>query len=119
MGDSRLVDNTYKRIIASDWFLSDVTASGSGQKASKFERIENISKLANKRNCFVYVKLPLGEQPYVVAAYQGKNKLAESYVQPWEMQIDFSKVRESEPITVIAYDRNLKSLAKKNFMSRR
>lgn len=119
MGDSQLVDDTYKRIIASNWFLSDVTASGTGQKASKFERFENISKPTNKRNCIVYVKLPLGKQPYVVAAYQGKNKLAQSYAQPWELQIDFSKVRKSEPITVIAYDRNLKSLAMKDFISRR
>ena len=119
MGDSQLVADTYKRIIASSWFLSDVTASGAGQKASKFERIEKISKPTSKRNCFVYVKLPLGKQPYVVAAYQGKNKLAQSYAQPWELQIDFSKVQESEPITVIAYDRNLKSLAKKDFISRR
>ncbi|HHW36438.1 MAG TPA: copper amine oxidase [Bacillales bacterium] len=119
MGDNQLVDITYKRIIASNWFLSDVRASSAGHKASKFERIENISKPTNKRNCFVYVKLPLGEQPYLVAAYQGNNKLAESYAQPWEMKIDFSKVREREPITVIAYDCNLKSLVKKEFMGRR
>ena len=119
MGDSKLVHDTYKRIIASDWFLSDVKSSGVEQKATRYVRIENISKPTTKRNCFVYVKLPLGEQPYVVAAYQGKNKLAESYAQPWEFQIDFSKVSAREPITVVAYDRNMKSLAKKDIFSKK
>ncbi|WP_102349071.1 glycoside hydrolase family 26 protein [Bacillus sp. Marseille-P3661] len=116
LGDSQLVDDYYKRMIADEWFLSDIQKEIVEQNPSEYISLEEIKKPTTVRNCMVYVKLPLGQQPYYVAAYQGKRKLAESYSQPWEFNIDFSDVTLKQPITIIAFDKQFRRLAERDII---
>lgn len=115
LGDSPIVDKKYQTIIANPYFIDTLTVDGPNDSVhSKFVPLEKVKQTAGVHNVFAYVKLPLGKQPYYVAIYQGDKKLAESYEQPWDMKIDFSKVDASKPLKVIAFDQNFKRLATKD-----
>lgn len=115
LADSKIVDDAYKRMISNNYFLSTLTVDSKNDTIqTQYLPVTKIKEVAGKHNAFVYVKLPLGVQPYYVAVYQGKKKLGESYAQPWNMTIDFSTVDPKQPITLIAFDKNFKRLATKN-----
>lgn len=114
LGDSPVIEKKYKTIIKMPYFLDRLTVNSSNNSVqSQFVPFEKLKEVTGVHHAFVYVKLPLGSQPYYVAVYQGKTKLGESYAQPWDMKIDFSKVNQKEPITAIAFDKNFKRLATK------
>lgn len=118
LGDSKLVDAAYQRIIKSSYFIDRLTVNEPNTKVqNEFVKYSNLKEASGTHNVFTYVKLPLGVQPYYVAIYQGKTKLAESYAQPWEMKLDFSKVKGNEPLQIVAFDKNFKRLATKEVKS--
>lgn len=113
---SPVVDKKYQTIISSSYFLDHLTVDSKNDTVkTQYVPVEKIKEVAGVHNVFAYVKLPLGKQPYYVAIYQGKTKLAESYAQPWDMKIDFKNVDPKQPLTVIAFDKNFKRLATKEF----
>lgn len=115
LADSPLVDKAYQRIINSPYFLDRLSLDQKNNAIqTEFVPVGKIKEVAGVHHAFIYVKLPLGKQPYYVAAYQGKTKLGESYLQPWDMKIDFNKADPKQPITLIAFDKNFKRLATKN-----
>lgn len=112
LGDSAVVDKKYKSIIKSPHFIDRLVLNERNNNTNSiFVPLEKIEKLTGVHKAFVYVKLPLGQQPYYVALYQGENKLGESYAQPWEMKIDFRELNLNEPLVAIAFDKNFKRLA--------
>lgn len=118
LGDSKIVEDAYKRIIKHPYFIDRLTVDEPNSKVqNEFVKYSSLKEASGTHNVFAYVKLPLGVQPYYVAIYQGNKKLAESYAQPWEMKVDFSKVKANEPIKIIAYDKSFKRLATKEVKS--
>lgn len=114
LADSKIVDEKYQRLIKDSFFIDTLTVDSKNDAVHHtYAPITNMKEVTNKHKAFVYVKLPLGKQPYYVAVYQGKTKIGESYAQPWEMTLDFSKVDPKQPLTVIAFDKNFKRLATK------
>lgn len=115
LGDSSLVDESYKRMIGNPYFI-DHLALNKKQDTGKMEYVpvEKVKEIKGIHNAFVYVKLALGKQPYYVAVYQGNKKLGESYQQPWNMKIDFRQADSKKPLTLIAFDQDFKRLATKN-----
>lgn len=119
LGDSVQVLNSYKSLIQNDYFIDRLVLDEPKDTVkTQFVKYNNLVEAAGKTDVFTYVKLPLGQQPYYVAIYQGKTKLAESYKQPWDMKIDFSKVDSKKPLTIIAFDKNFKRLATKEVSSK-
>lgn len=114
LGDSATVDKKYQTIASNPYFLDNLTVDSKNNSVkSQYVPVEQIKEVAGVHNVFAYVKLPLGKQPYYVAVYQGKTKLAESYSQPWDMKVDFKRVDPKQPLTVIAFDKSFKRLATK------
>lgn len=114
LGASPITDKKYQTIINSPYFIDHLVWNEPiNTVESKYVPVKDLKEVAGVHNAFAYVKLPLGKQPYYVAVYQGKTKLGESYAQPWDMKIDFSKVNPKLPLKVIAFDKNFKYLAQK------
>jgi len=115
LSDDPAMLKKYKKVIQSNYFLSNVETGATNNGGEQFVPINKAaSSLKGKMDAMVYVKLPLGNHPYYVAIYQGKTKLGEAYAAPWSMEIDFDKVKLKEPITVIAFDKNFKRLSTTN-----
>ncbi|MFC7685756.1 glycosyl hydrolase [Ureibacillus sp. GCM10028918] len=120
LGDSKLVDEAYQRIIQSTYFLDHLAMDKENDSVqSKYIPITDVENLSGVRNAFMYVKLPLGVQPYYVAAYQGKRKLGESYIQPWDLKLNLKQIKQNEPITLVAFDENFKRLATETVVLRK
>lgn len=119
LGDSKIADNAYQKFIKDSYIMDHLSLDEGNNKSiqTQFVPYKNIKQATNNQNVFVYAKLPLGQQPYYVAVYQGNVKLAESYSQPWNMKVDFSRVNSKQPLTLIAFDKNFKRVATKNVSS--
>ncbi|WP_186807119.1 glycoside hydrolase family 26 protein [Tenuibacillus multivorans] len=112
LADNKQVDKTYQRMIQNGQFIDQLTVEGAKTTIeTQFLPVQEVKQVNGEHDTFLYVKLPEGEQPYYVAVYQGDKKLGESYAQPWNMRIDFSKVDPNRPLTLIAFDREFKRLA--------
>lgn len=112
LGDSSIVDQAYQRMIKNPYFIDKLgLEQKNDQIKTEFVKADSFKEARGIHNAFLYVKLPLGTQPYYTAVYQGKKKLAESYEQPWNMKIDFNKVDPKQPLTLIAFDKKFKRLA--------
>lgn len=115
LADSPAVDSKYQALIKNPYFIDRLSLKKPIKTVkAKYMPMKRLKEITGMRNVFTYVKLPLGKQPYYVAIYQGKTKLAESYAQPWDMKLDFSKVDQKQPLKVIAFDKNFKRLAEKD-----
>lgn len=116
LGDNKKVDSIYQELIEDSYFIDHLSLEKSNNKSvqTQYVPLENLKEVEGSHHTFVYMKLPLGQQPYYVAVYQGNLKLGEAYSQPWKMKIDFTKVILNEPLTIIAFDKDFKRLATNN-----
>lgn len=115
LGDSPIVDQAYQRMIRHQDFIDQLSLENPNPGTGlEYVPIKDLKEASGKHRAFVYVKLPQGVQPYYVAVYQGQTKLGESYAQPWEMTLDFSKIDPKRELTLIAFDKNFKRLATKH-----
>ena len=112
LGTNPLIESTYERLIQSPYLLDTLVLGEKNDRVqTEYAQLETFKKLTDVRNTFVYTKLPLGQQPYYVAVYQGGTKLGESYTLPWDMQIDFSLVDKTKPLSLRAFDKDFNYLA--------
>lgn len=114
LGKNKLILSTYKKAISNEMFIDTLTLDEKANATNtEYVKASNATQGKGSHKAFVYVKLPLGKQPYYVAVYQNGKKLAESYTAPWEMKLNLSSIDPTKKIEMVAYDKSWKRVAQK------
>ncbi|MDD9268239.1 glycoside hydrolase family 26 protein [Paenibacillus sp. GCM10023248] len=105
IGENPYIDGLYQRLIASDWFLSQVDP-GSDPIQYRYTPYSERSLPAGKQTVLMYPKLAneQGEPPFAIALYQGNQRLGVSYEAPWELEIDVPPDLAADPWYAVAYN---------------
>ncbi|MFK7692923.1 glycoside hydrolase family 26 protein [Paenibacillus sp. HJGM_3] len=112
IGENPYMDGLYQRMVQSNWFLSKVEP-GLNPVPYRYTQLTGPSLPAGKSSVIAYPKLDhaAGEPPFVVALYQGKQRIGVSYEAPWEMNIQVDAAAASEPWYLVTFNEKLEPTA--------
>lgn len=115
--ENTLMYDLYRRLAQSDYYLTKVEQGAATKDNVKFVPLQSAQAqgLTGIRKLFAYVKMPMDVQPLTVAVYQGDRRLAISYEMPWEVELDFSSLKATEPLTVAVYNSKHEEVARQTF----
>jgi hypothetical protein len=111
LGENPFADQLYQRTIQSDLYLSRVEEGARTKENITFLPWSQASGLKGKHRLFTRVALPHSKQPFAVGYYQAGKLLGMTYELPWEIELDFSKLDRSKPVTIAVYNRPMDKLA--------
>jgi hypothetical protein len=107
LGENAFADLLYKRLLQNDYFLSKVTDKAQTKDNITFTPLAQAAGVQGKRKLFTYVSLPHSQLPFAVGYSQAGKTLGTSYELPWEIELDFSKLDPTQPLTITAYNRSM------------
>jgi hypothetical protein len=110
LGENLYLDGKYRRLIGSDWFLSQVEQGGSSPVSYTYDRLAAASLPAGKHKIMAYAKPEGTEWPFAVAVYQGDRRLGISYEMPWEMDIEVAPGQANAEWRIVAYNRSMEPM---------
>ncbi|NHN29412.1 glycoside hydrolase family 26 protein [Paenibacillus agricola] len=110
LGENAFADRIYQRLIQSDLYLSEVKDNANTKESITYKPLAQASNLQGKRKLFTYVSMPFSEQPFAVSYSQAGKSLGVSHELPWEIEVDFSKLDRSQPITITAFNRSMEKI---------
>jgi hypothetical protein len=107
LGENPLSDALYKRLVRSEWFLSGIEL-GADPVPFTYKPVDSGQLPAGGKMTFlIFSKLEDGSRPFALGLFQGGRMLGIAFEPPWEVEVDLLPQNASEPLQVVAYNRNM------------
>jgi hypothetical protein len=114
LGENTFTDALYKRLVRSEWFLPGIE-TGADPVPYTYEPVRSGQFLpGGKRTFLMFSKLEDGSRPFALGLFQGGRKLGIAFEPPWEVEVDLLPQNASEPLQVVAYNRNMEVIGSSN-----
>jgi hypothetical protein len=106
LGENPFMDMLYKRLVRTEWYLSGIE-TGADPVPFHYEPVGSGRLPGGKQTFLMFSKLEDGGRPFALALYQGNRKLGIAFEPPWEVEVDLLPQYASEPLQVVAYNRDM------------
>lgn len=104
----------YKKLTSSPYFLDAVADGAAPPRPVAYRQIAQAGPLPDRVKLFVYVKLPLGKQPYSVQLHAPDGKLINrAFAPPFDMEVNMGGLPQAGGLTVKVLDERDRLLTEK------
>jgi hypothetical protein len=106
LGENPLSDALYKRLVRSEWYLPGIEI-GADPVPFTYKLVRSGQLPGGEMTFLMFSKLEDGSRPFALGLFQGGRKLGIAFEPPWEVEVDLLPQNASEPLQVVAYNRNM------------
>jgi hypothetical protein len=106
LGENPLSDALYKRLVRSEWYLPGIEI-GADPVPFTYKPVRSGQIPDGKQTFLMFSKLEDGSRPFALGLFQDGRKLGIAFEPPWEVEVDLLPQNASEPLQVVAYNRNM------------